>query len=338
MSAASGHNGSMLRRGVVLLAWLLALAWHSAVLAQDNKAEARKLGTEAGQLLDTKRYAEALERVEQAEALYHAPTHLQMKGEALEGLGRLAEALAVYRQLMAEPLADGAAAAFVRAQQFARERARELSGRVPTLEVRVAGAPAHAVEATVDGRPIAVGGGEGVRVDTGSHTVVVTADGFESVEREITLLEGDAGLLDIELEPSGAAASEDEGDEDTADAAPGIYLPPWIAFGVGGAGLLVGTITGVLSISKVGDLDEKCPDYRCTPAEQSLIDEAGTLGNVSTVGFVIGGVGVAAGVVLLLWRPGADAEDEDDGDAEIAAVVNVAPWFGPGAFGVKGRF
>src|SRR5262245_49516702 len=49
-------------------------------------------------------YAEALDYATRAEALHHAPFHLTIIGEALMGMGRVAEAMATFDRLVAEPL------------------------------------------------------------------------------------------------------------------------------------------------------------------------------------------------------------------------------------------
>ena len=87
------------------------------------------------------------------------------------------------------------------------------------------------------------------------------------------------------------------------------YLVPVVAFGVGGAGLVLGVITGVASLSKVDDLEAACPVKACPPALQGDIDSANTLANVSNVGFALGAVGVVVGVVtLVLVGEGSSAE------------------------------
>ena len=96
---------------------------------------------------------------------------------------------------------------------------------------------------------------------------------------------------------------------------------------------LVGAVTGAISLSKVGDLEEKCPDHRCSPADQATADQARTLGTVSTVGFIAGGALVAAGVVLLVIRPsGGDPAAARSGLRVTAATA------GPGGITLRGTF
>ncbi|MDI1482682.1 tetratricopeptide repeat protein [Polyangium sp. y55x31] len=84
----------------------------------------------------------------------------------------------------------------------------------------------------------------------------------------------------------------------------GSIVPGVITLGVGAVGLGVGAVTGALSMAKVSDVRSRCPDDHCLSAYRAEADEARTLGHVSTAAFVVGGVAAAAGVVLLVLRPG----------------------------------
>jgi len=62
-----------------------------------------------------------------------------------------------------------------------------------------------------------------------------------------------------------------------------------------------------MASSKADDIKSRCSaDNHCLTTDAELGDEAETLATVSTIGFVIAGVGVAAGVVLLVVPTGDD--------------------------------
>jgi hypothetical protein len=94
--------------------------------------------------------------------------------------------------------------------------------------------------------------------------------------------------------------------------------------------VIVGAITGVLSLSKVSDLRQSCPQNQCSSAEQGAINSAQSLGTTSTIAFVLGGVGAAAGTVLFVHPWGARAAD--------SSTASITPWIGIGGAGVAGRF
>ena len=99
--------------------------------------------------------------------------------------------------------------------------------------------------------------------------------------------------------------------------------------GVGGAALVVGAITGGLAMGDHSDLEDNCPGGQCPPEQQDTLDSFHTMGTVSTVGFIAGGVLAATGVVLLLTAPSA---------AEEPAATVVEARFGPGSLSATVRF
>jgi hypothetical protein len=108
-------------------------------------------------------------------------------------------------------------------------------------------------------------------------------------------------------------------------------------FGLAIAGFGVGAVTGISSISKVSDVKKDCKNNVCPTSRQSDIDSAKSLGNVSTVGFVVGGVGVIAGVIGVLMQ-GKDAHAEPPVGASARTSLIVRPDLGPTWAGVHGSF
>ncbi|MBW2457699.1 MAG: hypothetical protein JRI68_24555, partial [Deltaproteobacteria bacterium] len=157
------------------------------------------------------------------------------------------------------------------------------------------------------------------RVDPGEHLVVVSAEGYAIQRRRVVVSQRDSAEVSIDM----------ESDVEGADGA-GAGMPwlSWVGFGVGAAGFIVGGVTGGVTLARVSDLDEQCPDRSCPATVQEDLDEAEVISHVSTVGFVVGGVGVAVGVVgLLLGDSSTDPEE-----------VGLEPWVGPGSVGLRGRF
>jgi hypothetical protein len=102
---------------------------------------------------------------------------------------------------------------------------------------------------------------------------------------------------------------------------------PAVAFSAGGAGLLVGAITGAVSIAKFGDFEKACgPRLECPSSLRGEVETGRTLGHVSTAGFVLAGVGAALGVTLLLWP------------SSPKSVARAGVELGPGFLSVKGAF
>lgn len=99
----------------------------------------------------------------------------------------------------------------------------------------------------------------------------------------------------------------------------------WALAGVGAAGLLTGIVTGVVVMSNTG-LRNDCPNGTCASSKGGSADTYNLMRNISTAGFVVGGVCAAAGVTLLLLSPGHESGPR------------LALWLGPSSAGVKGAF
>jgi hypothetical protein len=78
----------------------------------------------------------------------------------------------------------------------------------------------------------------------------------------------------------------------------------WSLGGVGVVGLGAGVATGLMASSKLSTAKNECPTYTGCSA-QAMNDHSSfvTLGNVSTVAFIAGGVLVAGGLTLYLTAP-----------------------------------
>jgi hypothetical protein len=109
------------------------------------------------------------------------------------------------------------------------------------------------------------------------------------------------------------------------------------ALAVGGLGIIAGSAFGVSATSKRNDLDEVCPEKQaCPPSAQNDIDAMNSSATVSTVGFVIGGVGIAAGTALLIVA-GRGKREQPVARPEPRRV-QVTPIVGLGVAGLKGSF
>ncbi|WP_437672453.1 tetratricopeptide repeat protein [Sorangium sp. So ce131] len=131
--------------------------------------------------------------------------------------------------------------------------------------------------------------------------------------------------------PAKAGAAPAPAPAPADEARRGSLLPAGLAFGLGAVGLGVGTATGIMSLSKVSHIKSHCDGHRCPAELEGDADTATTLGNVSTVGFVVGAASAVAGVVLLVVRPGGGAAPDTAGAAAARAPRGVAWSAGVGA-------
>jgi hypothetical protein len=337
----------IMRRCVVLLVALALLIGSSPVGATPSKEQvsaARALAYAGYQLLQQEQYADAYDRFQQAEKIFHAPPHLLYMARAKRGMGELVAARDLYQRLADEQVETGSPKEFAKATEDARQELEELQPRIPSVAITLSGASLDQATVDIDGRDVTEAAREGaVDVDPGERVVRATAEGFEAAETTVTLEEG-ASAVAVQLtlqalpapEPGPTGTSRPGQPPDTVDE-PGSMIPGFVVMGVGVAAVGVGIATGVVAMGKADELSTNCPvRSACPPDNESLEDDARLFGTVSTVGFIVGGAALAGGAVLLWLRPGGGGGGDEPEPA--AAGVTIEPLVGPGAFGIRGTF
>jgi hypothetical protein len=115
----------------------------------------------------------------------------------------------------------------------------------------------------------------------------------------------------------------------------------YIAIGLGGAGLVVGTVTGILAINRRQELDD-IPCVRTAPgvcfasdepatvsAAFAAQDDLRTFSTAATISFIAGGALAATGLILLATAPD---------DPSPGAALTIHPYLGLGNIGAVGTF
>jgi hypothetical protein len=329
-----------------------------AAFAQDqpqaeNVAAARSLGMQGIKQADAGDCKSAIENLSRAESLYHAPSILGRLGECQVKVGQIVAGTENLNRVVREQLAANAPKAFRDAQERAKGVLNAALPKIARLTVRVEPADAKP-QVTVAGTsiPAALIGVERP-TDPGTHEVVVSAPGYLVQKTSVTLAEGGAQEISLKLEkdPSAVAAPPPP----VATTPPIVTTGPaptptdttpkknntlaYVALGVGGAGLLVGGITGFLALGKKSDL-KNCVDTRCPSSQKDTLDNAKSMATVSTVGFAVGFVGVGLGVVLLLTgsNNSASLRTPKLAKREPLPGVRVEPWFAGTSAGLHGTF
>jgi hypothetical protein len=304
------------------LAELGSPAW--AAPTGKDKAEAKKLAAQGRAALKNKRFDEAETALRRANELDPSPQLKLDLARALSGAGKLVEASTVLHEIEAAP-GKGWQDKLVRGS--AKKLLGEIEGRIPWIQVTVTGPKPAEASVSIDGNEIDATAE--VPIDPGDHVVQVEAPGWVSAEEKVKLGEGVHRQVKIKLEREAAAAPPPP-PPDTG----GSKVPAIIAFGVGVAGTGVGAVFGILAFQQTSEAKERCDGNVCPddPRVVNARDAAVQYGNISTIGFIAGGVGVATGIVLLLVSSGSDEPEPTDASARIQ------PWIGPGQAGVIGRF
>jgi PEGA domain len=312
-----------------------------------DRATARTLAQEGYVALRDKDYATAADRFSRAAALVHAPTLLRDLARAQVGLGKLVDAHENYSTIIREGVAADAPAPWQRALADAKAEIGAIPPRLPWVTITVAG-PSEPV-VTIDGVPIPTAS-LGVKrpADPGKHEIRASAAGFYTAKKTVTLREGESVNIAFELEeaPPDAAPKPEEEDTNTVVTTE-VPDPPWRkpaiigAFALGGAGLALGAVTGTLALSKRNKLSRECVTGVCGKKQEADLNSYHTFGRLSTIGFIVGGAGAAAGVVLLLVKPQdvvSEAAPSGSTAAKSSAGVSWSPFVGIGSAGVEGTF
>lgn len=344
-------------RSLAVVATVLAASLAPAMArAQSDvdRATARRLGESGQQALDAKDYKKAEDDFRRADSLVHAPTLMLGLARALAAEGKLLEAQEAYKRIVREGAPAGSPAVFQKAVEDAGKEVDGVSSRIGSVTITVKGAAGEAIppeaQVTWDGAAVSAATlGVPRPANPGSHQLHAACAGYSPVDATVNVPAG--GSVDAPLmmkkgpssdtstpPPTGVGANAatatpgaPPGPEQPAAPSGGPGVWPWVAFGVAGAGLVAGGIAGALVLSKHSDLANKCSGGNCTSQYQSDVDSYNTMGLVSTIGFVVAGVGAAAGITLLVVHPKADA-------APASASVHVTPVVGLGSIGAVGSF
>ena len=337
--------------------------WSGAAQGQtdEQRAGARTLATEGASAFNDGRYKDAIDLFTKAESLMHAPPHVLYQARAHVKLGQYVKAREAYIRITKEQLAGNAPPAFREAQSTAQKELNALTPKIGSLEIKVEGADAvKDLSIKVDGTAIAsVLIGVPQPMDPGEHRIEASATGFRAQPQTVRLGEGDKASTMLRLEPDPVAAAAAPGApvplgqpgapppgapikdtsasmETTGSSGSGMRIGAYAAFGVGAVGLGLGTVFLLQSMSKRSDADALCnlPNGRCPPDKRGEIDkldnDAKSASTLSVVGFAVGGVGIAAGVVMLVMS--------GKSESSAAAGPAIYPWIGANSAGVTGRF
>ena len=77
-------------------------------------------------------------------------------------------------------------------------------------------------------------------------------------------------------------------------------LPAYGAFAVGAAAIVTGAVTGVLTMSAASTYRNECREGVCTNEGLDAASTGRTMSVISPIAFVAGGLGILAGVALVL--------------------------------------
>jgi hypothetical protein len=226
---------------VLFAALVFGTALPEVARAQDSvadKANARTLATEGIDLFNEGRYAEALDRLQRAQALFDAPIHLLYIARAQTKLGQLVEATETYRRLIRVELTADTPAAVREAVEAGDSELDGVDARLAMLRIEVVPAGERGLVLVIDGQTVSSAVvGVDRPLNPGHHRVQATVPDGRSAETSIELGEGSRASVRLELGPAPAAPS--------TEAAVAVEASPKLAWFLGaglGLALPVGKI------------------------------------------------------------------------------------------------
>jgi len=329
--------------------------------SDEDKAGARAAATQGEAAFQGKHWAEALDLFTRAESLVHSPVHLLFKARALVQLGQLVKAREAYLSIAREESASPSSA-LIKAREAAAKEEALLEPRLGNVTLKLDGPGAADATVTMDGAKVpSVLVGVSRPADPGEHTVRASGTGVESEPQTFLLPEGGTTTITLRLKPMPTAAvavpgpkaaGAAHGSQHATEAATlplaasgqdaverdgsGMRTASYVAIAAGAVGLAAGTVFGLNAKSKYRQGNELCGNQDpCTLSSESAAhreqlgkdgDSAKTL---SIIGFVAGGVGVAAGTILFGLAPNKSGEP---------ARAGLSSWIGLGSAGLSGRF
>lgn len=325
--------GFMLRLAGLSAALSLVLGAPHTARAQEvsagSSAAAQALFDEAKRLFQAGDAAAACPKFEESERLEPGIGTKLNLANCYETIGRTASAWILFLEVESDTKRNGQ----VERQTMAHNRAAALQPKLSHIKVDVpAASRVPGLSITRDG--IQVGSAQWdlpIPVDPGAHVLQATATGKKPWQAQVTVA-GNASTQAVSvptLEDAPVVAKPEAGPGRPQNHTRRTLA--YVSLGVGGVGAILGSVFGLTAISKNKKSNEHCDGNNCLDTGVSLRNSARSAGNISTVAFAVGGVGIATGLVLLFTE-----KKEAPAEGQISASAFATP--GGAALGLRGSW
>lgn len=281
----------------------------------------------------------ALEKFKSAHALGRTPiTGLEL-ARSLLSVGQPVEAREVCLDIARIPVTREETGRSAQARKDADALAEEARTKIAKVTVRISGvSPGRSAKVTLDDVELSAAAvGVPRATNPGTHRVSARVDDGPIAETTLALAAGESKEVSLAvLEPAVAKPVVAPPPVGATSEPPPVSEPskmsPLVPIGAGvlAVGAIVGTVFGAQALSKNADLDKECTlaNGRCPQGAQQTIDDGKAAGNLSTVGFVVAGVG--AGILIY----GLVAPKR----TKTARAPAIEPFVGLAGGGFHGRF
>jgi hypothetical protein len=321
-------------------------------------AEAREAFREGTRLARLALWTDALQAFERSSRLHPHPVTTYNVGYCERLLGHWTRARKAMRTALEQHKAGRGTELppelLVATEAILFEADREIAHIVVTVSaeggaVAVDGRPLEVDTATGD-RSVAVAGTRPVgppepppaqtfeiQLDPGSHIFAVASKGRADVLASQTFAPGAQGTLELRVtspELPGAAMTPALDGERAATRRMD-RVPAFVALAVASAGLATGAVSGIVALGKKDEASHACGSGGDVRSCDSQLSGGNLAADVSTAGFIVGGVGVAMGAAMLLvgWPSRSPTSVR-----AAPRSPSVAAWLGLPGLGLTGSF
>jgi hypothetical protein len=345
--------------GALLSAGLLSFSGRSLAVSDAERAGARAAANQGADAFDQGKWADAVELFGRAEALFHSPIHLSYIARAQLKLGHWVEAYELFNRIKREPLEQPVSTTVANVVADANRQLTTLDAQLPYVTVEVKGTDTQGVTVTMDDVTVPSALlGVSHPVNPGLHKFRATSATQASPEQSIEIKIAARQTVELVLAPIATAVAPVGAAQPAAAATTQQPLPPaeappdsanssgsalrvggYVGLGVGVVGVGLGTVFLLSANSKQKDADAAftaCGGKSCPGPERTKVDsldsDAATSKSMAVTSFVVGGVGLATGVTLLILS----GKHRSEPTAQQAPRLQ--PWVGYRSVGLSGTF
>ncbi len=276
----------------------------------------------------------ALASYRAAHELMHVPTTGLEVARTFAKLGKLVEGRDAALEVLHMPAKPRDPRPFKVARAAAESLARELAPQIPSLRLELTPKPeADQTSLEIDQRSVPLAAvGLAYALNPGEHRIQVAVNGYRTIVREISLPPGETQTLHVDLvplpkpkvavqkapaaSPAPSAAARPAPEVPALSDPLGSAIPPapaarsstwpqWLGFSLGGAGLVAGSVAGLLSLDRARAAQNYCDGNVCPPEARRDRDMALTMANISNVAFGVALLGTGIGLTSWLLSDGA---------------------------------
>ena len=298
----------------------------------DAQVKAKEHYTKGKALYDKGSYADAMAEFQMAYDLKPHPSVLKSIGECKVQINDIPGAIAVFERYLEDPAAT---------------KRDEVNAKIVEIKAMMAMVDLSSVPTgagiTVDGAVTDKVTPVTLNLTPGDHTIVLNADGYEPLEKPLTLAKGEKKQVAIDFAKEGKSTTGEEpalvdpfADEGGAVPAEGGEVenekegPPaafWIAAAVAGVGLVSGTVFGTMALGDEDDFNQKKKSAATGDVTGDLNDikDSGERNAIiADVSFGVAAAAAVVGVIILLTDKRGEKAEADTATARRVQVVPVA--------------